>query len=166
MADGRFDRVRLGMREETIMMIRARSNIATRFFARFFGGFFGACAGVALSAMSALAAAEKLPPCEPDKPIPAGGCMAPKDPVTPLDQLRPAPPLNVPPGVVPPIVPTPIPIPAPAPPSAVVPSLPPAVDTPVIKPPPTGDNEIVKPPPQADSKMPVIKPPKNPEPKA
>jgi hypothetical protein len=145
--------MRLGMREETMMMIRARRNIAV--------GVLGACAGVALSAMSALAAAEKLPPCQPDKPIPAGGCMAPKDPVTPLDQLRPAPPLNVPPGVLPPVVP----IPAPAPPRAITPTLPPAVDTPVIKPPPTGDSEIVKPPPQSDSKMPVIKPPKNPEPK-
>jgi hypothetical protein len=159
---GVFDRVRLGMREETIMMIRARRNSV----ARFFGGFLGVCAGVTLGALSALAAAEKLPPCEPDKPIPAGGCMAPKDPVTPLDQLRPAPPLNAPLGVPPPVVPAPVP--APAPPGArgaIVPALPPAVDTPVIKPPPTGDGEIVKPPPQTDSKMPVIKPPKNPEPK-
>ncbi|MHB1205975.1 MAG: hypothetical protein ACYCZX_10425 [Rhodospirillaceae bacterium] len=147
-------------------MIRAKRTIIRRFA----GGFAGACIGTALTAISALAAAEKLPPCEPDKPIPKGGCMAPKDAPTPLDQLRPAPPLTVPPGVAPPAVPAPpgvpppiVPIP-PAPPAA--PALPPSNDGPaVIKPPPTGDSEIVKPPPQADSKMPVIKPRKNPEPR-
>lgn len=152
-------------------MIRAK-RITTP---RFAGGFAGACIGLALTAASALAAAEKLPPCEPDKPIPKGGCMAPKDAPTPLDQLRPAPPLNVPPGVAPPVVPIPptppgvappiVPIP-PAPPVAPGPTLPPSSDGPaVIKPPPTGDSEIVKPPPPTDPKMPVIKPPKNPEPR-
>ena len=154
------------------MMVRAR-----KITPRCVGGFAGACIGVVLSAASALAAAEKLPPCEPDKPIPKGGCMAPKDPVTPLEQLRPAPPLTVPPGVLPPTVlpptvppppnvpPPVVPIP-PALPVAPGPTLPPSGDTsPVIKPPPTGDGEIVKPPPPVDPKMPVIKPPKNPEPR-
>ena len=114
----------------------------------------GVCLGIALSTFlggGPVMAAEKLPPCQADKPIPPGGCMAPKDPVTPLDQLRPAPPLNVPPGAVPP--------------GSLAPgALPPPSDA-VIKPPPTGDGEILKPPPQSDSKMPVVKPPTNPEPK-
>ena len=132
------------------MKIRAR---------RYVLGLAGACAGVALTALSAVAAADKLPPCEPDKPIPKGGCMAPKDPVTPLDQLRPAPPLTVPPGTVPPGATAPPASAPPAQPGVTVPlPLPPTADAPVIKPPPTGDGEIVKPPPQTDSKMPVLKP--------
>jgi len=115
--------------------------------------FAGLCLCTVLS-VAALGAekapVEKLPPCVADKPIPKDGCMAPEDQVTPLDSLRPAPPLTVPPGAVPPAA------------SA----LPPTGDSPsVVKPPPTGDGEIIKPPPQADSKMPVIKPPANPAPR-
>lgn len=118
----------------------------------------GVIAGVGFSLSVNAAPAEKLPPCLPDKPIPAGGCMAPKDPVTPLDKLRPAPPLTVPPsGEVRPAPPLTVP-PGTVPP--VNPSGAPGTDSPaVVKPPPTGDSEIIKPAPPTDSKMPVIKPP-------
>lgn len=127
----------------------------------------GAIAGLGFGIAAVAAPAEKLPPCMPDKPIPPGGCMAPKDPVTPLDNLKPAPPLKVPPSgelrPAPPLTgPPPI---APIPP-ATAPVNPSGADSPaVVKPPPTGDGEILKAPPQADSKMPVIKPPLNPEPR-
>lgn len=127
----------------------------------------GAIAGLGLSIAASAAPAEKLPPCVPDKPIPPGGCMAPKDPVTPLDNLKPAPPLKVPPsGELRPAPPLTVPPPILPIPPAAPPVNPSGSDSPaVVKPPPTGDSDIVKRPPEADSKMPVIKPPQNPQPR-
>lgn len=126
----------------------------------------GAVAGLCMA--FAAQGAETLPPCQPDKPIPKGGCMAPKDPVTPLDKLQPAPPLKAPaPGEIKPAPPLTVPpgTVVPAPPSGAL--APPSADAPaVVKPPPTGDGEIVKPAPPTDPKMPVVKPPANVEPRA
>ncbi len=128
-----------------------------RLMAAVIAGFGFSLLGLAFSVNAA--PAEKLPPCMPDKPIPAGGCMAPKDPVTPLEKLRPAPPLTVPPsGEVRPAPPLMAP--------PVNPSGAPGTDRPaVVKPPPTGDGDIIKPAPPMDSKMPVIKPPSGVQPR-
>ena len=92
-----------------------------------------------VASFSARAADEQLPPCQPDKPIPASGCMGPPKGSNELGQFRPAPPLQV--------------IPAPGTPEAAPPS--PGDSPPVITPPSTGDQGIAKQPLSTADRMPV-----------